>query len=208
MKPLRIIGLAASLMLIALCGIAGQIAPDGHRATAKATPAAVWPWSPKGGDPGPFELPAQVISVPAKAPLARWSYGWPLKPFDRPHPVRGYLDDPRISSDLTLRTFHFGIDISAAPGTPVFAIEAGTARRPLRSTVYVRSGVRTFEYWHIVPVVRTGQRVGRHTLPRSNPCRTSTTSTSPSSCPAATSTLCAPAASDRSPTPPSRSSPS
>ncbi len=57
MKPLRIIVLAASLMLIALCGIAGQIAPDAHVATAKATPAAAWPWSPNGGDPGPFALP-------------------------------------------------------------------------------------------------------------------------------------------------------
>ena len=97
MKPLRIIVLAASLVLIALCGLAGQIAPDTHVANAKATPAASWPWSPNGGDPGPFALPAQMISVPAKTPLARWTYDWPLKPFDRPHPVRGYLDDPRIT---------------------------------------------------------------------------------------------------------------
>ena len=163
MKPLRIIVLAASLVLIALCGIAGQIAPATHVANAKATPAASWPWSPNGGDPGPFALPAQTISAPAKNPLARWTYDWPLKPFGRPHPVRGYLDDPRITTDLTSRTFHFGIDISASPGTAVFAIEAGTAGVHC-STVYVHSGMRTFEYWHIVPVVRTGQRVRRHTL--------------------------------------------
>lgn len=161
MKPLRIIALAASVILVALCGVAGQISPDARVATAKATPAAAWPWTPNGGDFGPFVLPSRESSAPAKAPLARGSYDWPLKPFDRPHPVRGYLDDPRISGNLTSRTFHFGIDISASPGTPVFAIEAGTAGVHC-STVYVRSGVRTFEYWHIVPVVRTGQWVGRH----------------------------------------------
>jgi len=38
-------------------------------------------------------------------------YPWPLEPFDRPHPVRGYFNDPRISGSS--RAFHFGIDIAA-----------------------------------------------------------------------------------------------
>jgi len=50
-------------------------------------------------------------------------YPWPLKPFDRSHPVRGYFNDPRISG--TSRAFHFGIDISAPNGTPVYAVRRG-----------------------------------------------------------------------------------
>ena len=47
-------------------------------------------------------------------PGAARGYGWPLRPFDRPHPVRGYFDDPRVeygSGEHSL-AFHFGIDIS------------------------------------------------------------------------------------------------
>jgi len=163
MKPLRIIGLVASVMLVALCGFVGRISPEADLATARATPAAAWPWVPNGGDSGPFALPSREVSTLAKAPLAHGSYHWPLKPFGRPHAVRGYLDDPRISGNLTSRTFHFGIDISAVPGTPVFAIEAGTTWVHC-STVYVRSGTTTFEYWHIVPVVRSYRFVYRHAL--------------------------------------------
>ena len=50
-------------------------------------------------------------------------YSWPLKPFDRAHPVRGYFNDPRISGRS--RAFHFGIDISAPNGTPVYAVRGG-----------------------------------------------------------------------------------
>ena len=46
-----------------------------------------------------------------------------LKPFDRAHPVRAYFNDPRISG--TSKAFHFGIDISAPNGTPVYAVAAG-----------------------------------------------------------------------------------
>lgn len=93
-------------------------------------------------------------------------YGWPLKPFARPHPVRAYFNDPRISGKS--RAFHFGIDISAPDGTPVYAVEAGTAHRESgRSLSVVGSGGvggRTFGYWHIVPAVRHRQPVRRHQL--------------------------------------------
>ncbi|HUK94659.1 MAG TPA: hypothetical protein VLU96_06340 [Gaiellaceae bacterium] len=164
MKPLRIIAAAASMLVAALCGIGAQVSSSQPPvAAAHATVAAAWPWVPNGGDPGPFVLPSQETSLPAKAPLARWSYGWPLKPFGQPHPVRAYLDDPRIAGNLGSRTFHFGIDISALPGTPVFAIEAGKTWVHY-STVYVRSGTTTFEYWHIVPAVKSHRLVLRHTL--------------------------------------------
>ena len=51
------------------------------------------------------------------------SYSWPIEPFDTPHPVRAYFNDPRISGRS--RAFHFGIDISAPNGTAVYAVEAG-----------------------------------------------------------------------------------
>ena len=51
------------------------------------------------------------------------SYGWPVKPFHRQHPVRGFFGDPRIAEDAhgTTHSFHFGIDISCPDGTPVYA---------------------------------------------------------------------------------------
>ena len=47
-------------------------------------------------------------------------YPWPLEPFDRQHPVRGFLNDPRIAD--ASHAFHFGIDISAPDGTAVYAV--------------------------------------------------------------------------------------
>ena len=37
----------------------------------------------------------------------RPSYGWPVKPFNRQHPVRAYLDDPR-NGDGDAKSFHLG----------------------------------------------------------------------------------------------------
>src|SRR5580765_2425787 len=52
----------------------------------------------------------------------RPAYNWPVKPFGRQHPVRGFLNDPRIGGHGS-RAFHFGIDVAAADGTPVYAVE-------------------------------------------------------------------------------------
>lgn len=93
----------------------------------------------------------------------RASYGWPVKPFNRQHPVRGYLNDPRNGDG---KNFHFGIDISAPDGTPVYAIEAGEtfSSRGRESVVSVRGAARILSYWHVVPVVRSGQAVRAHQL--------------------------------------------
>src|SRR5436189_5077890 len=68
---------------------------------------------------------------------AATAYSWPVKPFDRPHPVRGSFGDPRtvFFGPPTQRTllsgagsfqFHDGVDISAPGGTAVYPVEAGT----------------------------------------------------------------------------------
>jgi Peptidase family M23 len=90
-------------------------------------------------------------------------YGWPLRPFNRQHPVRAFLNDPRIEGSS--RAFHFGIDISAPDGTAVYAIEAGTVsfNDPTAFAV-VSPGGRIFGYWHVNPAVRNGQHVAAHQL--------------------------------------------
>jgi len=95
------------------------------------------------------------------------AYGWPLKPFDRMHPIRGTFDDPRfhVAPDLTWKgSFHFGVDISAPDGTPVYAVESGLAVRGPDSVSLRRPNRREFGYWHIRPVVRSGQHVRLHQL--------------------------------------------
>ena len=90
-------------------------------------------------------------------------YGWPLAPFHRAHPVRGYFNDPRISGRS--RAFHFGIDIAARNGQAVYAVEEGTAHlEGRRSLSIVCSGGRAFGYWHVVPAVAHRLSVRRHQL--------------------------------------------
>jgi hypothetical protein len=92
------------------------------------------------------------------------SYAWPIRPFDQQHPVRGFFGDPRVGEGADghaeSKTFHFGIDISAADGTPVYATASGRIvwepQRP--ETIAIRANDGTvFAYWHIVPAVRNGQ---------------------------------------------------
>jgi hypothetical protein len=89
------------------------------------------------------------------------SYGWPVEPFDRQHPVRGFFCDPRI--DGASRSFHFGIDVSAPDGTPVYAVASGTVYSDGGNNLAVLGAIE-HAYWHIVPAVRAGQRVAKHAL--------------------------------------------
>ena len=70
------------------------------------------------------------LGVTQQAAASPAGYGWPVKPFDREHPVRGNFGDPRtvFAGPPTRRTlmaaggsfqFHFGVDISAPNGTAV-----------------------------------------------------------------------------------------
>jgi hypothetical protein len=99
----------------------------------------------------------------ASAAPAHAAYGWPIKPFHSQHAVRAYFGDPRIAgNDEADGTFHFGIDIPAPDGTPVYATLDGVASiHPLHhDTVLVTGagGVR-HEYWHVIPAISPGERV-------------------------------------------------
>jgi hypothetical protein len=76
--------------------------------------------------------------------------------------VRGLVGDPRIGRGITgqrRRTLHFGVDIVAPDGTPVYATLTGRISiHPLhRDTVMVSDASgRVFEYWHVVPTRSSG----------------------------------------------------
>ena len=91
------------------------------------------------------------------------AYGWPVKPFDRQHPVRAFLDDPRIGAGGG-RAFHFGIDVAAPDGTPVYAVEGGTVFLRVGSVAVKSAPDHVFGYWHIDPVVANHASVQQHQL--------------------------------------------
>ena len=116
-----------------------------------------------------------AAAVPhASASGRSYSYGWPIKPFDRQHPIRGYFGDPRTvfagraSAHALLRgggdfSFHRGVDIAAPDGTFVYPVASGVVTRAESEVIEVDSGGGTlFEYWHLVRDVSIGDHVTRN----------------------------------------------
>ncbi len=106
-----------------------------------------------------FGLAVVALLLPAVA----GAYPWPLRPFYQPHAIRGYFNDPRLSGDET--GFHFGVDIVAGDNEAVYAIEGGRARvHGMTVSISPKPGGHRLSYWHVMPVVRSKQRVRRHQL--------------------------------------------
>lgn len=108
---------------------------------------------------------AAAVAALVVAPAAS-AYPWPLKPFDRAHPIRGAFGDPRyhLGANGELSSFHFGVDIAARDGTAVYAVEAGYVHAYGASVTVTSRTAREFGYWHIRPVVKMGTWVRRHQL--------------------------------------------
>ncbi len=103
-----------------------------------------------------------ALFVPA---FAR-AYDWPIAPFDRQHAIRGAFDDPRLhitTAGTQKASFHFGVDIPAPGGTPVYSVSSGTVFRE-RDAVAVRADGHEFSYWHVHAIVREHQTVETHQL--------------------------------------------
>jgi Peptidase family M23 len=119
--------------------------------------------------PGAGAAPTAMVDATShtgRACSASPGHGWPVKPFHRPHAIRGAFGDPRIGLDVTgshiTSTFHTGVDVVAADGTPVYATMTGSVLLdPVNPfVVWIRDGHgTTFSYWHVVPAVHTGERV-------------------------------------------------
>ncbi|MHB8469171.1 MAG: M23 family metallopeptidase [Gaiellaceae bacterium] len=91
-----------------------------------------------------------------------------MRPFHRQHPVRAFFGDPRTvfrsadDADLGAFSFHNGIDIVAADGTPVYPVLSGTVIKVLPDEIVVASNAqqaRTFQYWHLDALVRLHEHV-------------------------------------------------
>ncbi|HEY7968342.1 MAG TPA: M23 family metallopeptidase, partial [Candidatus Limnocylindrales bacterium] len=112
-----------------------------------------------------------LLALPVLAlPAAAAAYPWPVKPFDRQHPIRGFFGDPRTvyAGDVGDNgiagpgsfSFHQGVDIVAPDGTPVYAIADGRIRHMGAATLnLVTRNAVTFQYFHVVAVVGEGQHV-------------------------------------------------
>ena len=111
-----------------------------------------------------------LIARCGNAAAADKPYPWPLQPFHRQHAIRGFFGDPRalvssVKQPLTpdspgAFSFHNGVDIFAPPNAKVFPVVSGRARvaNAQEVVVHTRDG-RTFQYWHVLPLVRTGSWV-------------------------------------------------
>jgi hypothetical protein len=112
------------------------------------------------------QAPALAALPPATAADRAYSYSWPLRPFDRQHAIRGGFGDPRFG--FLQRNFHFGIDIPAPGGTPVYSVSSGTVfLEPDHVDVLTHvSGCCAdgFSYWHIIPAVREHSFIAPFTL--------------------------------------------
>ena len=119
-------------------------------------------------------LTALVAALALASAGVASSYSWPVRPFNKQHPIRGFFGDPRTVFENGVLagafdgpgffSFHQGVDISAPNGTPIYPVVSGVAHYLGAATLNVDSGMyqgneRIFQYFHIVPIVGEGQHV-------------------------------------------------
>ena len=109
--------------------------------------------------------PAVRTSLPAHASSAsrvagRGSYGWPMKPFERQHPIRAFFGDPRAAGlprgrrrDLGAFSFHNSMEHA------VLSAPLAEPQRGCVVTTHAGLQLRVFQYWHLESLVRLHQRV-------------------------------------------------
>ena len=97
----------------------------------------------------------------ARKPLP--PYPWPIAPFNREHPVRGYFGDPRTvfsGKGEAALSFHNGIDIAGWQGNRVYPVVSGKVIEVEGDRVTVQASAgRRFQYIHIWPQVHVGASV-------------------------------------------------
>jgi murein DD-endopeptidase MepM/ murein hydrolase activator NlpD len=114
---------------------------------------------------------SSLVLGSAGASIPQAGYPWPVKPFNRPHPIRGSFGDPRTlfharPTEAGLMTgggsftFHWGVDVWAPNGTKVYPVVSGVVSQVSDEAVAVDTGQgRVFHYWHIRPQVGVGDHV-------------------------------------------------
>ena len=108
-------------------------------------------------------------AVLACAPAAG-AYPWPLRPFDRAHPVYENFGDPTTIFQSSPGfaalegpgqfSFRNGVDMAARRGAPVYPVASGRVTLAERSKVVVQTGSgEEFQYVHVRPAVAPGVTV-------------------------------------------------
>ena len=118
-------------------------------------------------------FPCTQLALAADSARTPFAYHWPIKPFDRQHPIRGAFGDPRIVTrgnplgwsgpqEIGAHSFHNGVDIVAPPGTPVYPVVSGRVVRAKPDEIVVDTADgRAFQYYHLskARAVRSGKLV-------------------------------------------------
>jgi hypothetical protein len=146
----------------AVCAAAAALAPGAGSAAASPVAAGTCGGArtlAAASSPAALDVRTTLGREPAVAP----SYGWPVKPFDRQHPIRANLDDPRIGARGSL-AFHFGVDVAVPDRTPVYAVAPGVAYVKKGSVAVARDSEHVFGYWHVDAVVADHAPIRLHQL--------------------------------------------